>query len=108
MNSFETMSEEEKEKAQKKLQELLSIENEEVKQKVLDNVDFAVESFNNTSSEIDSLVNNFAKPFDLAKAPLLRVEIHYIDNKETLLLFDSHHIVMDGVSLNILVNDLLK
>ena len=84
------------------------IENEEVKQKVLDNVDFAVESFNNTSSEIDSLVNNFAKPFDLEKAPLLRVEIHYIDNKETLLLFDSHHIVMDGVSLNILVNDLFK
>ena len=84
------------------------IEYEEVKQKVLDNVDFAVESFNNTSSEIDSLVNNFAKPFDLAKAPLLRVEIHYIDNKETLLLFDSHHIVMDGVSLNILVSDLFK
>lgn len=79
------------------------IENEEVKQKILDNVDFAVESFNNTSSEIDSLVNNFATPFDLEKAPLLRVEIHYIDNNQTLLLFDSHHIIMDGTSLGLLI-----
>ena len=79
------------------------IKNEEVKQKILDNVDFAVESFNNTSSEIDSLVNNFAKPFDLEKAPLLRAEIHYIDNNQTLLLFDSHHIIMDGTSLGLLI-----
>lgn len=79
------------------------IKNEEVKQKILDNVDFAVESFNNTSSEIDSLVNNFATPFDLEKAPLLRVEIHYIDNSQTLLLFDSHHIIMDGTSLGLLI-----
>lgn len=79
------------------------IKNEEVKQKILDNVDFAVESFNNTSSEIDSLVNNFATPFDLEKAPLLRVEIHYIDNNQTLLLFDSHHIIMDGTSLGLLI-----
>jgi len=79
------------------------IKNEEVKQKILDNVDFAVESFNNTSSEINSLVNNFATPFDLEKAPLLRVEIHYIDNNQTLLLFDSHHIIMDGTSLGLLI-----
>lgn len=95
-------------KSQSSFRTTFIIDDAEIKQKILDNVDFAVETFNNTSSEIDSLVNNFAKPFDLEKAPLLRAEIHYIDNKQTLLLFDSHHIVMDGVSLNILVNDLFK
>lgn len=79
------------------------VNNAEVKQKILDSVDFSVESFNNTSSEIDSLVNSYAKPFDLERAPLLRAEIHYIDNKQTLILFDSHHIVMDGTSLGLLI-----
>ncbi len=95
-------------KSQSVFRTVFVIESDEVKQKILDTVDFAVESFNNTGSEISSLINNFAKPFDLEKAPLLRVEVHYIDNKQTLLLFDSHHIVMDGVSLNILVSDLFK
>lgn len=90
-------------KSQSVFRTVFVIVNGEVKQKILDNVDFAVESFNNTSSEIDSLVNNFATPFDLEKAPLLRVEIHYIDNNQSLLLFDSHHIIMDGTSLGLLI-----
>lgn len=92
-------------KSQSVFRTIFVIEDEEVKQKILENVDFVVESFNNTSSEVDSLVNNFAKPFDLENAPLLRVEIHYIDNNQTLLLFDSHHIIMDGVSLEILIKN---
>ena len=90
-------------KTQSIFRTIFVVDNEEVKQKILDNVDFTVESFNNTNSEIDSLVNNFSNPFDLEKAPLLRAEVHYIDNKQTLLLFDSHHIIMDGTSLGLLI-----
>ena len=34
---------------------------------------------------------------------MIRVEVHYIDNKKTMLLVDSHHIIMDGMSLNNLI-----
>lgn len=80
-------------------------ENGEIKQKISSSANLEILTFENSSSEISNLVNNFAKPFDLSKAPLLRIELHYIDNCKTLLLLDSHHIIMDGTSLNILIKD---
>ena len=38
---------------------------DEVKQKILDKVDFAISIFNNTSTEKDAIIKNFSKPFDL-------------------------------------------
>ncbi|MFJ8520731.1 amino acid adenylation domain-containing protein, partial [Lysinibacillus xylanilyticus] len=56
------------------------------------------------SGDINALINNFIRPFDLSKAPLLRVEL--IESKEkTLLLIDMHHIISDGVSSSILVKE---
>ena len=81
---------------------------DEVKQKILDKVDFAISVFNNTSTEKDAIIKNFSKPFDLENAPLLRVELHYLDNNQTLLLIDSHHIVIDGVSMNVLINEFFE
>ena len=51
--------------------------------------------------------DKFAKPFDLRDSPLYRAEIYYYDNQTTLLL-DIHHIIFDGISLNILVENLIK
>lgn len=78
---------------------------EEIKQQILDTVDFNVDISYNTEKDIDDILKTFSKPFDLEKAPLLRVSLCYIDNKKTLLLVDSHHIIMDGVSLEILIKD---
>lgn len=78
---------------------------EEIKQQILDTVDFNVDISYNTEKDIDDILKTFSKPFDLEKAPLLRVSLCYIDNKKTLLLLDSHHIIMDGVSLEILIRD---
>lgn len=80
----------------------------DVKQQIHNSIDFVIPTFQNTESDIDDLINNFPKPFSLNSAPLLRVELHYIENKKTLLLLDSHHIIMDGTSLNILINDFCK
>ena len=68
----------------------------------------AISVFNNTSTEKDAIIKNFSKPFDLENAPLLRVELHYLDNNQTLLLIDSHHIVIDGVSMNVLINEFIS
>ena len=78
---------------------------EEIKQQILDTVDFNVDISYNTEKNINDILKTFSKPFDLEKAPLLRVSLCYIDNKKTLLLLDSHHIIMDGVSLEILIRD---
>ena len=47
--------------------------------------------------------DKFVRPFDLSKAPLVRVGF-----TEKELLFDMHHIVSDGETLNIILSDILK
>ncbi len=79
------------------------IQDGKVVQKIKDNVEFSIPIFKNTENEINNIVNKFVKPFQIDKAPLIRVELHYIDNQKTLLLLDTHHIIMDGTALNNLV-----
>lgn len=79
------------------------IQDNDVVQKIKENIEFDVPVYNNTEKEIQKVVDNFSKPFELDKKPLIRAELHYIDNKKTLLLVESHHIVMDGTSLNNLI-----
>ena len=79
------------------------IKNEDVYQKIENTISFEIPVYDNTSQEIQKIVHEFSKPFDLEKAPLIRVELHYIDKKKTLLLLESHHIVMDGTGLNNLI-----
>lgn len=43
----------------------------------------------------------FVRPFDLEKAPLMRIAF-----TEEALLFDMHHIIADGESLNIILRDM--
>ncbi len=84
------------------------VEEDDVRQKIQESVKFNVKSFQNRSSEMKEIIKAFPKPFDLENAPLLRVELHYLDNEKTLLLLDSHHIIMDGSSLQILINNFYK
>ena len=75
----------------------------DVVQKIKEKIELEIPVYQNTESEIQEIVDNFSKPFDLEKEPLFRAELHYIDKKKTLLLVESHHIVMDGTSLNNLI-----
>ena len=79
----------------------------EPKQVVLDEVPFYV-NFSEEKiedSQIQTTINNFPKPFNLEQSPLLRVKVVYVSSGKTLLLIDSHHIVLDGSSLHILMKD---
>ena len=80
----------------------------EVVQKINENVQINLLVYHNTENEVQEVINNFAKPFKLDEDLLLRVELHYIDNKKTLLLVDSHHIIMDGTALNNLIREFEK
>ena len=82
----------------------------EIKQFVLDNCQIKVNCFDDgmmSPEDIQVMVDNFPKYFDLDFAPLLRVELHHINDK-SLLLIDSHHIILDGSSLNIFISDFCK
>lgn len=50
---------------------------------------------------------NFVRPFNLLDSPLYRAEIYNYDNQTTLLL-DIHHIIFDGMSMNIFIENLIN
>ncbi|EPY04511.1 bacitracin synthetase 3, partial [Paenibacillus alvei TS-15] len=53
-------------------------------------------------------VESFVRPFDLEQAPLLRVGLIEVEENHHLLLFDMHHIISDGVSMNVLVQEFAR
>lgn len=63
---------------------------------VEENVDIKIENYTNENCE------KFVRSFDLEKAPLIRFGV-----TEDSLLFDMHHIITDGQSLNIILQTLL-
>ncbi|WP_051421217.1 beta-ketoacyl synthase N-terminal-like domain-containing protein, partial [Paenibacillus massiliensis] len=54
-----------------------------------------------------SLLASFVQPFDLGCAPLLRLTLIRQAEDRHLLVYDIHHIIYDGVSIGILIQDLL-
>jgi amino acid adenylation domain-containing protein/FkbH-like protein len=54
----------------------------------------------------ETLQTEFAVPFDLTVAPLIRGVLIRLDATDHVLLITMHHIVSDGWSANVLINDL--
>jgi amino acid adenylation domain-containing protein len=80
---------------------------EEPVQRIHDSVDFEIEYYKyEEGKQIERIVvKDFVRPFDLAKAPLLRVGICSLPGKDFWLFFDIHHIISDGTSISILINE---
>ena len=77
-------------------------------QKIEDKIDFNLKVSKLTNGNINEKIKEFIKPFDLGIAPLFRMEIVKEDDNNNIMLFDIHHIISDGVSTEILFNDLIK
>ena len=91
------------------LRTYFEIHNENVVQKVLNNVEFKLDVLDSQNFEdLHSIFADFVKPFDLAKAPLFRSKLITFTNGKSALLLDIHHIVFDGTSMSILVDELCK
>jgi amino acid adenylation domain-containing protein len=67
-------------------------------------------SLNNKSkSEIDSILFQVAsEPLELHRAPLFRIRIFDLDSERKILLFSIHHIISDGLSVDILIEELAE
>ncbi|MRX56180.1 amino acid adenylation domain-containing protein [Bacillus idriensis] len=55
----------------------------------------------------ETVMDLFIRPFDLSKTPLIRIGIVETGD-QSLVLFDMHHIISDGVSVDILMHEFIK
>ncbi|UUZ91996.1 condensation domain-containing protein [Paenibacillus sp. P25] len=85
-----------------------SLVNGEAVQRVYPEADFAVEYIEAAEEEAEDLARRFVRVFDLERPPLLRVGLVRFEEERHLLLFDMHHIISDGVSINILVDEFIR
>jgi len=76
-------------------------------QKINETIDFKLELIDCKNFSIEEVIDQFIKPFDLEKAPLVRIALAYIEGK-LYLLFDIHHIICDGISVDIIMKDLIS
>ena len=56
-------------------------------------------------TEIAGIVNGFVRPFQLEAAPLIRIGFIDTGEQRNILMMDMHHIISDGVSLEILADE---
>ncbi|MFD3262299.1 amino acid adenylation domain-containing protein, partial [Paenibacillus lentus] len=76
-------------------------------QLIHEEVPFHMERAVISDGELESQVEQFVRPFNLASAPLLRAEFIRVKDSETFILFDIHHIISDGITLNIISEELM-
>jgi amino acid adenylation domain-containing protein len=83
-------------------------------QKIHDDVEFEIEyevppGQINACGEVNqpatSAIKSFIRPFNLSRAPLFRVGLIKIEEKKHLLMVDMHHIITDGASIGLLIQD---
>lgn len=78
--------------------------------------DFNIEISHNTISQltaiekeksIETILNEEVNsPFDLVRGPLFKVKLVKVDNLENILIITHHHIIGDGLSINIIIEEL--
>ena len=80
--------------------------NNEVLQSIDDDLDFKLILDEANTNDLNRIYTDFVKPFDLSKAPLFRTKLVKLENNKMLFLLDMHHIISDGTSLGILLQEL--
>nr|WP_309245933.1 non-ribosomal peptide synthase/polyketide synthase [Bacillus glycinifermentans] len=77
-------------------------------QKIEKEVDFNVKYGRLGTERLEEKIKAFIRPFDLAKAPLLRAEVLKVNDEEHIMMLDMHHIISDGVSMAIFTKELAE
>ena len=107
-------------KRHESLRTAFEVREENPVQKIYDNVELEIEYDDLEGAQVEeekssshapgaaphaNSIKNFIRPFDLSQAPLLKVGFLKIAEKKHILIADMHHIIADGVSMGILVNE---
>jgi amino acid adenylation domain-containing protein len=84
--------------------------NREPMQIVHDDVEFNVNYSDlaaKNAKDHEESVKNFIRAFDLSKAPLLRVQLIKTGDKQHIVMYDLHHIITDGTSMQVFIREFL-
>lgn len=81
--------------------------NGEVMQKVHDSLPLTIEFLAGNEQGLAKLAQEFVRPFDLSEAPLLRLRLIQLPERY-ILLYDMHHVISDGISVTLMISDLVK
>nr|WP_277344895.1 non-ribosomal peptide synthetase [Paenibacillus thiaminolyticus] len=80
----------------------------EAVQRVHRDVEFAVEYVRVKEEEANAHLRGFMRLFDLREPPLLRARLLELEPDRYLLLFDMHHIISDGASMGLFLQELAQ
>ncbi|MDR0267338.1 condensation domain-containing protein, partial [Paenibacillus sp.] len=81
---------------------------ESIKQYLLPSTTIKINSYTLSEHELKPFIRKFIRPFKLDKPPLLRAAlIKDRDNHQHFLVMDIHHMITDGISMDVLARDLL-
>ena len=68
-------------------------------------IDFEIELMEASPASLSHIVEEFKRPFDISKAPLFRVGFVKLATGECLFIYDIHHIITDGLSMEVFFED---
>ncbi|UCH92856.1 MAG: amino acid adenylation domain-containing protein [Candidatus Aminicenantes bacterium] len=77
-------------------------------QRIHKNVDFKLHYLEAEESGIKGIIAAFIRPFELENAPLLRVSLVKLYEKKHILMHDMHHIIRDGISSAVFMNEFVN
>ncbi|MFD1676439.1 amino acid adenylation domain-containing protein [Alicyclobacillus fodiniaquatilis] len=77
-------------------------------QRVHLHVDIPITYSSVSNEQVEDAIQQFIRSFDLTQKPLLRVEMLVLAEDEHVLLLDMHHVISDGVSVGILIRELIE
>ncbi|MBW4082734.1 condensation domain-containing protein [Paenibacillus sp. S150] len=80
----------------------------ELVQRISNHTPFTLHHQRTTLEELPKCVQSFILPFELDKSPLIRANLYRINAETHVLLIDMHHIISDGTSLSILLQDFIQ
>ncbi|MEO1515847.1 MAG: amino acid adenylation domain-containing protein [Bacteroidota bacterium] len=85
------------------------IHNDRPVQRILQTFDFQMERYDCSEREATKeIVDGFMRPFDLSDGLPIRIGLIRISSEEHILLIDTHHIINDGESNNIILTELVR
>jgi amino acid adenylation domain-containing protein len=77
-------------------------------QQVCDEAEFEVEYYDlKEEGGEEKIINDFVRVFDLCHAPLMRVGLIKVGKERYILMFDMHHIITDGFSHSIFLEEFM-
>ena len=76
--------------------------------KIKNNVNFKLPCREADDDRLPMDFTSFIRPFEMEESPMIRLELIKISNEKHVLNFDMHHIISDGTSLDIIIQDIIE